>query len=267
MITRADAIRFDRLAEQGRNEPLRVTVEADDGTEIEVFLKPSGRPEIAIEGMANEMFAALIAGHLGLPVCEPIEVHMSAEWIASIQSKAIRDVLSQSCPIAFGSRAAGNGWRRWTGEDRLLGARRPMALGIFLFDAFIENKDRVVSNPNLLVRGDAFRIIDHELCFRLRQCLFPRPEPWRAGYLQDAIQPTTRGHVFGALLRGDRFLDLAEWRPTWINLSDDALDDYAASLPTQWAAAGDAIQDALTHLRVVRDRIDDCLAEVERALT
>ncbi len=266
MIRYADAVRFDRVAEWGRNEPLRVTAETDDGDEVEVFLKPSGRPEVGIEGMANEMFAACIGGHLGLPVCEPIAVRMSNEWIASIQNPKIRQVLVESAPVAFGSVAAGSAWRRWTNDDRLIGERRPTALGVFVFDGFIENRDRVVSNPNLLIRGDGFRIIDHELCFRIRQCLFPRPEPWRVGYLQSAVAPGSNGHVFGALLRNDRYLDFSALRPAWSGLSNDALNDYAARLPREWSAAADAIEDALTHLRNVRDRIDDCLAEVERAL-
>ncbi len=267
MIRYADAVRFDRLAERGRNEPLRVTVEVDDGDELEVFLKPSARPEVGVEGMANELFAACVAGHLQLPICEPIAVRMSPEWIASIQNVALRQLLERSCPVAFGSLAAGAGWRSWTGEDRLIGDRRPAALAIFVFDAFIENRDRNVGNPNLLIRGDTFRIIDHELCFRIRQCLFPRPEPWRAGYLHSAIQPGASGHVFGALLRGDRYLDFGPLRPAWMSLSDDALSDYAACIPAEWVDAKGAITDALTHLRMVRDRIDECLTEVERALT
>ncbi|MBR2269867.1 HipA family kinase [Sphingobium sp.] len=267
MIRYAEAVRFDRLAEQGRNEPLRVTVELEDGEELDVFLKPSGRPEVGIEGMANELFAACIAGHLGLPICEPIAVRMSPEWIGSIQNAGIRQMLNQSSPVAFASVAAGNGWRRWTSDDKLTGERRQAALSIFVFDAFIENKDRIVSNPNLLIRGDSFRIIDHELCFRIRQCLFPRPEPWRVGYLHGTVALGATGHVFGALLKGDRYLDYGQLQPTWSSLSDAILDECAACLPEEWADATDAIGDALTHLRTVRDRIDECLDEVERALT
>lgn len=266
MIRYADAVRFDRLAERGRNEPLRVTAEADNGDEIELFLKPSGRPEVGVEGMANELFASCIGGHLGLPVCEPIAVRMSPEWIASVQNPMLRQVLANSAPVAFGSVAAGNAWRRWTADDKLIGERRPAALGIFVFDNFIENRDRIVSNPNLLIRGDSFRVIDHELCFRIRQCLFPRPEPWRIGYLQGAVAPGDSGHVFGTLLKSDRHLDYMAPREAWAGLSDDALNDYAACLPDEWAAATDAIDDAVTHLRRVRDRIDECLLEVERAL-
>ena len=267
MIRYADATRFDRLAEQGRNQPLRITVEVDGGEELEVFLKPSARPEIGIEGMANELFAACVAGHLGLPICEPLAVRMSADWIASIHDAALRQILTKSSPVAFGSVAAGKGWRRWTAEDNLIGDRRAVALAVFVFDALIENKDRLVGNPNLLIRGDSFRIIDHELCFRIRQCLFPRPEPWRLGYLNHAVSPDNSGHVFGALLKGDRYLDFSLLRPNWSGLSDDALTDYAASIPTEWDDATEAINDALTHLRSVRDRIDECLDEVERALT
>jgi hypothetical protein len=246
---------------------LRVTVEVDGGEQLDVFLKPSARPEVGIEGMANELLAACVAGHLELPVCEPIAVRMSPEWIGSIQDVGLQQTLTRSCPIAFGSVAAGSGWRAWTEDDRIIGERRAAALGIFAFDMFSENRDRVVSNPNLLIRGDSFRIIDHELCFRIRQCLFPKPEPWQLGYLQGATQHGPSGHVFGALLRGDRYLEYGPLRLAWTSLSDDALSDYGASIPNEWASATNAVEDALTHLRAVRDRIDECLAEVERALT
>lgn len=266
MIRRAGAVRFDRLAAQGRNQPLLITVETDNGDEVDVYLKPSGRAGVGIEGMANELFAACIAGHLGLPTCEPVIVSISPPWISSIQDPETRGILAASCPLAFASCSAGRGWRSWIDDDHIIGQRRANALAIFAFDAFIENRDRRVSNPNLLVRGDDFRIIDHELCFRIRQCLFPRPEPWRVGYLHDIVTPGASAHVFGHRLRGDRFLDVAALRPAWISLSDAALADYAAAVPDEWAEAVPAIQDALTHLRTVRDRIDDCLAEIERAL-
>lgn len=268
MIRRGAAVRFDRLAEGGRNEPLRVLVEIEeDGSEVEVFLKPSGRPEMGIEGMSNELLAACIAGHLGLPVCEPIVVELSSDWIASVPQPSLRDMLGRSCPIAFGSKSAGEGWRRWTPDDRVIGDRRPVALATFAFDAFIENNDRLVRNPNLLVRGDRLRIIDHELSFRLRMLLLPRPEPWREGYLARHVAPGADGHVFGGLLRGDRYIDVPALRPAWASLSDDVLSDYGACIPAEWGAAAGAVADALTHLKRVRDRIDECLAEVQRALT
>jgi hypothetical protein len=268
LVRRGTAVRFDRLAEGGRNEPLRIVVEMDDdATEREVFLKPSGRPELGIEGMANELLASCVAGHLGLPICEPVLVQLSPEWIASVPQHGIREMLDNSCSIAFGSTSAGEGWRRWTSDDKILGDRRPVALGIFVFDAFTENSDRSVGNPNLLVRGDTFRIIDHELCFRIRMQLFPRPEPWREGYLTRLVAPGNDAHAFGTLLRGDRLIDVPALEAPWTSLSDEALSAYGALMPPEWGTAAAAIDDALTHLRQVRDRIDQCLAEVQRALT
>jgi hypothetical protein len=268
LIKRGSAVRFDRLAEGGRNEPLRVVVEMfDDGSEREVFLKPSGRPEVGFEGMANEVVAACIAGHVGLPVCEPILVELQQEWINSIPQPAIQHMLFNSCPVAFGSTSAGDGWRRWTPDDRVIGDRRATALGIFAFDAFTENADRLVGNPNLLVKGDAIRMIDHELCFRIRLLLLPPPRPWQQGNLDRLVRPGADAHVFGTLLKGDRYIDVPALRPAWSSLSDEVLDEYGAWIPEEWAPAAGAVADALTHIRHVRDNIDECLTEVKRALT
>lgn len=264
MIRKADAVRFDGVVTSGRNEPLRVTAEAIDGEELEVFLKPSGRPELGIEGLANELLAACVAGHVGLPICEPVLVEMSPDWISSIPDRALQDVLRRSCPIAFASKSAGVGWKTWAGEDRLLGERRAAATAILAFDAFTENNDRRAQKPNLLVKGDAFRAIDHELCFRLRMQLFPPPRPWELGNLDRLTRPN--GHLFGASLKGDRRVEVGPLRQPWASLSDESLSDYEAALPTQWQDAADPMEAALAHLRTIRDRIDDCLLELERVL-
>lgn len=72
-------------------------------------------------------------------------------------------------------------------------------------------------------------------------------------------------HVFAARLRGG-LLDLDRIRAAWLGLSDDELADYEAALPEQWAEAAESVTAALTHVRAVRDRIDECLVEIGRAL-
>ena len=103
MIRRAIPVRFDRIAEAGRNRPLLVTVETADGAEHEVFLKVSARPELGIEGLSNELLAACLAGDLGLPINEPLLVELLPEWIGSIPDREVRAVLEQSATIAFAS--------------------------------------------------------------------------------------------------------------------------------------------------------------------
>jgi hypothetical protein len=262
VISLAVATRYDRVAEAGRNRPLRVAVEAEDGQEYDVFLKSSGCPELSVTSLAHEALAACIAGKVGLPVCRPFLVELTPEWIASVHDPAVRQTLNASNPIAFGSTAAGPGWKPWSSDDVLTPARREKAVGIFVFDAFVENPDRKRSNPNLLVKGDDFRVIDHELALLVRG-LIPRPAPWQPGYLSHMVGPD--GHVFAGRLNVNA-LDLDPIRTAWSNLSDGDLSDYEASLPAQWAEAADAVTAALTHIRAVRDRIDECLIEIRRTL-
>src|SRR5438128_1888644 len=263
MIRRAVPTRFDRPAEAGRSIPLLVAVETGDGVEHEVFLKASGRPELGIEGLANEALAACLAGDLGLPINEPFLVELDAAWVAAIGHLETREMLERSAVVAFGSKAARPGWRIWSAGDQITAAREAAALEILAFDAYIENDDRRWGNPNCLVKGDKFRIIDHELAFRIRQKLFPRPEPWKAGHLQRLIG--REGHLFGAGLRG-RDLDFEPVQRAWSGISDGDLQEYLSALPSEWAEARAAMEAAVAHLRTVRERVVDCIAELRRAL-
>lgn len=264
MIRRARAVRYDGQASSGRNQPLRATVETSDGEEYEVFLKVSGMKEVDTEGLANEVLAACLAGDLNLPITEPFLVDFKPEWIESILSVSVRDILTRSSPVGFGSKAAGQQWKIWSAADRLDPARLLPALHVLAFDAFIDNSDRRPGNPNCLVKGDEFRIIDHELAFRLRQKIAPVPAPWRTGNLQWLT--ANDGHIFANHLRG-KTLDFAPLRQAWSNLSDERIMDYLTAVPLEWMSARDAIGDALTHLQNVRGNLEDCMAELERVLT
>lgn len=228
------------------------------------FLKVSGRPELGVEGLANEALAACLAGDLRLSINEPFLVEIEEAWIRSIPYDAIQQLLFESASIGFGSKAAGNQWKLWSPSDRLTNERRPSALEVLTFDAFVDNDDRRPTNSNCLVKEDQFRIFDHELAFRLRIKLFPPPEPWRQGYLQRLVEPN--GHIFGPGLKGAK-PDFAALRDGWSQLSDTRLNSYLDALPREWRDADAAMDAALTHLRCVRDRIDECLVELGRALT
>ena len=263
MIKRALATRYDRAAESGRTQPLRVAVEVEDGRECEVFLKPSAAPGLDVEGLVNEVLAACIGGQLGVPCCEPFLVEITPEWIGSITDPPTRAVLDRSNPLAFGSLSAGEGWRPWLQGDVVTQDRRDAALAVLAFDAFGENPDRRPSNSNLLVKGAHLRAIDHEMMFRMRM-LLPRPAPWAVGGLNRLTSPDA--HVFAPLLSGVQDLDFDAVIAAWSGLSDEVLADCEACLPLQWAAAAEAVAGTLTHLRNVRARIDECMTELRRVL-
>ena len=139
-------------------------------------------------------------------------------------SVRLQNVLCNSSPLAFGSVAAGDGFKLWSAGDQILGARRQVALGIFAFDAFTGNDDRRLEKPNLLVRGDEMRMIDHELCFRLRMKIAPRVAPWQPANLSRLAH--AEQHILGPLLKGDRFTDIDALKAGWAGLSNDCLQDY-----------------------------------------
>ena len=74
------------------------------------------------------------------------------------------------------------------------------------------------------------------------------------------------GHVLAPLLKGSGNLDFTPIHDSWSGLSDEVLAECQAALPPEWAAATGVIADALTHLRAVRGRVEECLKELRRIL-
>lgn len=268
MIRRASAIRFDRSSAAGRTEPLRVRIETDDEEECDVILKVSQSPECSVHSLAYELLGALLAADLGLPICEPFLVDLHADFISSVHPPQIQRRLQQSCSVAFGSRDAGKQWRTWSPTaDNIKVEQIPLALGVIAFDAFIGNADRAPQNANMLVSGDQWRLIDHEVAFGFRLKLFPKCEPWKLGNLDLLTRWGQRSeHIFAAPLRKKEGLDFTAVINSWRDLSDVRLSQYDACLPDEWDAARSDFTDALCHIKLVRDSIELCVAELKRVL-
>lgn len=268
MIRRAYPSRFDRPAETGRTEPLRISLLTEDGVEHDVVMKVSDGPECSVEGLANEMLGSLLAADLELPINEPFFVELDPLFVDAVFSENIRLRLKRSNALAFASLNAGQQWRRWNASDKLIADQIGLALAVLAFDAFIGNSDRSPVNPNLLVRDNDWRLIDHESAFGFRMKLFPRCEPWNLGnlnLLRQHGQPSE--HLFARHLIGRSDLDFVEIRQRWAGLSDARLSQYDATLPDEWNAVRPIFAEALDHLRAVRDRIDLCLDEIKRVLS
>lgn len=151
----------------------------------------------------------------------------------------------------------------WSPSDRISTQMLPVAIGIFCFDAFINNTDRRDDNPNCFVKGHDLRIFDHELTFVYKGVLFWR-EPWKIGSL--APFAASGAHIFYAKLKGQA-IDLEPIRVAWSGLSDADLARYKRAVPAAWSSAGSAVDDAISLIQGVRAHIDEALAEVRRVLT
>lgn len=261
MIPRAVLTRIDRAAVQGRTGPVLSACEADGEEEVEVFVKLSAGCDQAVVNLAREAIAACLAADLGLPVPRPWLVEIPPEIFPVVSDPQIADKLRRSCPVAFGSTRS-TGFSAWSSGQRLSDAMRPVAAGILLFDAIIQNPDRRAENPNCLVRGNELRIIDHELAFAHRLILLWRA-PWAIGGMRDFETPGR--HIFVHELKGAPF-DFSEIKSRWSALSDGRLQEYEGAIPPEWAAARADIDAALKLIAEARDNIDACIGELGRIL-
>lgn len=268
MIRRAIPTGFSRQADTGRTKPLRIALATEDGEECEAVLKVSVGIELGVEGLMNEVLGALVAADVGLPVPEPFFVELTAEFCDSVSIPDVRARLQASCPIAFASRDTGKQWRSWNAADRVSVAQEGTALATMAFDAFIGNSDRSPGNPNLRVKDQDWRLIDHESGFSFRLKLFPPCQPWTPGNLSGMMTIGARSeHVFASHLSGKGALSFGPIKAAWAGLSDARLAQYDAILPQEWEPARSPLTEALDHLRKVRDSIDPCLTELQRILS
>jgi hypothetical protein len=269
MIRRAVPDRFDRLTGIGRTEPFRVVVRTNDEIEHDCVMKISKGRECSVEGLAFELLGALLASDLGLPTCEPFLVSLDEAFISTIPDTALKSRMENSSKIAFGSKHAGNQWRKWERMDRLVGSQLERALGVIAFDAFIANNDRRPRNSNLLVKDLEWRLIDHEGAFRFHMMISPKCEPWKAGNLE--LLRNYGGdseHIFTRqLAKKHSELNFTVIGPLWEDLSDARIAQYDALLPEEWDSVRPNFDQAITHIKRVRDNIGLCIDELKRVLS
>lgn len=265
-IERVEAIRFDKIMTWGRTSPLLLACERTDGSEMEAVVKFATGIECTQSSLCAELIGSQLAADLGLPTPRPVIVTWNGEFAVSLVDKRAREIVTESAPPAFGSTFITNGFTTWPAARNLVGQKaRQIALEIFFFDAMIGNSDRRRDKPNILVWGDALRLIDHEMAFQDYHLIVKLPPPWALGGVNDLMAPGA--HIFAAQLRRDaKDLDFNSIRAAWAVLSDRQIEAYEASLPLEWITDRRLTAFAVTRIKDCRNRIDDCVAECRRAL-
>ena len=266
MIRKAELIRFDRLSDSGRNTPPRVAILTEDDAEIEAVMKPAGWKELQISSVTKELIASVVGGMVGLPICEPFFVDADAQMIDAIPDQQIRVQLHNCTWPAFASEYAGSQWQNWSIGDTLNQARAAEGLAILFFDAVSDNSDRGGNTPNLLVKGDQLRAIDHEMCFSASQLIgMAAPPPWTRGGM-DWLRSGPKKNVLLEPAAKIENLDFVPIRNAWAGLADPEIDAILNLVPNSWAGAQALAQSAIERLKGVRNNIDACIAELERVL-
>jgi hypothetical protein len=265
-IEAVEAVQFHAIMTSGRTSPLRLTCERNGGEQIDVIAKFVGGQHCTKNSLCSELIAAQLAADLGLPIPPPLLVTWSDDFASSLHDDAAKTILAASSPPAFGSTyfsggfAILNGARKFSGDEQ-----RQMALAIFFFDALIGNADRSTAKPNMVVRGDQYRIFDHELSFLDHELIVKPPAPWVLGGFNPSLTP--RKHIFATPLHKDvAKLDFASLRDTWAGLSDAKIEAYEASLPVAWRTGATVPSFAIKRIKECRSRIEECVTECRRVL-
>lgn len=265
-IERVEAFQFDRIMPAGRTTPLLLTCEKANGVTVEAVVKFATGGECTTSSLCAELIASQLAADLGLPTPTPVLVGWDQAFTNSLMEPQARQVVTASNPPAFGSTFVTGGFASWPADRKLVGqALRQTALAIFFFDAMIGNSDRGGMKPNILARGDSFRLIDHEMAFR-DYMLFAKPiPPWMLGGLNGMVTPGA--HIFATqLIKGAKELEFDPIRAAWAGLSDRQVEAYVAAIPPEWTVGHGLTEFAMGRIKGCRDRIDECVTECRRAL-
>lgn len=171
-------VRFLRRATSGRARPPMVTLSNSSGTLVEAYLKsPAFHEKKSPVCLEREWFASHLARDLRLPCAKIVPVEVTSELIR-MAAEVFQDdgsMLQGAIPISkslqngpdllIGSISLGTGWSEWTPVAPASINQLKMAAEIYFFDTLVQNWDRVIHNPNLLIKNDLYGMIDQEESF------------------------------------------------------------------------------------------------------
>lgn len=265
MLSQVWAGRFVKKMEVGRTSPCLIECQDDDGTSHELVVKYSHTLMEGKKNLAMEAIVAMLASDLGLPIAEPFLVQLDEEFIATVGDPVVRQNMSLSCPIAFGSRLH-TGFAAWPTDQKVPTKLTQVAADILIFDEIIENWDRRPTNPNCMYADDQLLIIDHELAFQ--RLLFWK-EPWH----EEGLKELDVGghHIFAGPYFETPPTNFARFISAWEAITDERFDAYKTALPQSWvydeAHIEPHIDKILSYLKQAKANIRTITANALKVLT
>ncbi len=167
-----------RRAKSGRAKPPMVELIDGDGDREEAYLKSpllhSGKSPYCLE---REWIASMLARDLGLPSAQVVPVQVTPELIqmAAAMSggnnvnaesdQTLERILLNGPELLIGSISLGPGWSEWSQAATVSKSQLGIAAEIYFFDTMVQNWDRVIPNPNLLMNNGVYGMIDQEESF------------------------------------------------------------------------------------------------------
>ncbi len=240
-----EAVQFLDRAGSGRNKPPIIACMAGEEL-IDFFVKLRNGKETSKASLIFELLGVEVARALGISTAEPAIVEISAEFCTALDKPDLQDLLRANIGPNFGSKMLG-GYAIFPISDSLHPSEFRRAAEIFAFDALIQNPDRKSHNPNLLIRGNDWRVIDHEIAFS-----FARPLIGLDTSDDGPLVNLLREHMFYQPLKG-REIDLDLFAKRLGDMLDSAkLYEWFSDLPHAWTAGE---EETLNHISRHFERI------------
>lgn len=247
VIPRLQARVFHRFLSSGRTRPCLFSCGADDSTLQQYAVKSYHQ---LLSGVIKELIAGLLGQMLSLPV-SPIALIDADRRLGQVYPDLV-DVVGDGSTPHFGSLWQTGGYVAFSPHYHSIAASQlASAFEIFAWDMLIQNPDRRKDNANLLVGGDDFVLIDHELALGFDQLIGEPPPPWQLRGTELA-----RNHVFYIPLRAkitetgfDLFLE------RFAALSEEQLTEIVNATPPEWQ--GERLkQQMISHFVLVRRNLE-----------
>ncbi len=271
MLQTWEAVRYEKIMDNGRTKPLIIECEylpsagAEEVVEPEVnttnrrlmVVKTPGNPSVTTTSLLCEVIGNLLAREFDIATPQPALVNLSQEFVDAVQPYV------QKCGINL---QPGLG----SGCEFISGGARPVIHGasqspeefsratlIFGFDLLTQNPDRRPEKPNCAsTRGRSYLAFDFEMCFSF---LFSirKVDAWRVSQTGIGCR-----HLFYSALKNKA----PDWQPLIERLKilrSETLDGWASLLPHDWLAHYPEIRE---HLLAVAAHADEFEIELQRSL-
>lgn len=270
MILRVTACEFLGRTETGRSRPMKCVCESATGDTIYAYVKYKGfHDDFQKDHLVGEVVANLFALDIGLPAAAPCLVTVEPEFVDLLPDSPVYDELRlalRDAPLtAFGSVQL-DPVRRWVQTDLVHRAQRQDATMLYLFDTLVENSDRGLRNPNLLMSGLDFKVIDFGHAFQ--RChegndYDATRRPWERGGIKNHYQGDLQHIMFKHIIPPDEQV-LSEFTTKLAGLEDARIEDYLTCVPPEWGQ--DTACKIITYLLEARDNATEFTSEARGVL-
>lgn len=251
-----ELISFQRPFSSGANKPWLVTCKTQNGDRAEYVLKFHTTLNRAV---IREYAASFLATALKLKNPPATAVIVPPEMASTRTDPDLQSALSKLQNPNWGTLYF-EGYQEFHEDIYIPKDRLEEVVKLFAFDMLIQNQDRTVmgkqhGNPNMLVNGDEYVLIDHDKTFL---CTDPiaklmLPPPWELRREQFPHK-----HLFYQKIRqwAEGFpIDFNPFLEEYSKIPDTALTQMFEQMPESWR--NDEYEaDILKHLFLVKQNLD-----------